>query len=84
MIDLRLLDLIPDDDPVYAEQFRTCLREGMHPAVASIQAVYDLNVYRGNRRDRTDDGRWTTHRGRRMSDDTKWTAAKIPAKRAVS
>lgn len=42
MIDAGLLDLIPDDDPSYLTAVERCTFEGMHPAVAAIQAHVDL------------------------------------------
>lgn len=41
MIALELLELIPDDDPAYDQFYRACLREGLHPAHAALQAHYD-------------------------------------------
>lgn len=37
-----LLAMIPADEPAYTSQIQCCLDEGMHPAVAAIQAHRDL------------------------------------------
>lgn len=43
MIAAELLDLIPDDDPTYLAAVDRCTFEGMHPAVAAVQAHVDLD-----------------------------------------
>lgn len=45
----ELLDLIPDTDPAYLAQYDQCRREGMHPAVAAVQADRDLHYIEVNR-----------------------------------
>lgn len=42
MIAPDLLELIPDDDPTYLAAVERCQLEGMHPAVAAVQAQVDL------------------------------------------
>lgn len=46
MIAAELLALIPNDDPIYLDQVDRCELEQMHPAVAAVQAHYDLNYHR--------------------------------------
>lgn len=62
MIAAGLLDLIPDDDPVYVAAIQRCQAQGMHPAVAAVQADVDLRYLAANTQAR----RW--HQRRKDAD----------------
>lgn len=54
MIAADLLARIPDDDPTYLAQVAVCEQERMHPAVAALQAHYDLRYRRAHAHQRKD------------------------------
>lgn len=58
----ELLADIPNDDPEYLNQVARNEAEGMHPAVAAIQAEWDLHTIAGNTRPRNEHGNWTPQR----------------------